>query len=1075
MTTKKQRLKREVAKAVGAGKVVALETVDFNDPNRPKACLEVDFPILPVNALAAIEASSGGTKKPIYQLSKWWARRQPSVFRALLIAAATKAPDDSSHAAKLVWDNYYANHQKRGAFKHLKVADIFMGGGTTLVEGSRLGMQMIGNDLNPVAWFVVKQALADVDLDEVKKLLADIEAEVKPQIMPYYYCDGPEGEKGTWTHLPTNKTMPAGFDPLAIPRDERKDYRYEGPEVIYTFWAKHGPCQVTGCGHRTPIMARTVMAVKTISVKHWDHSCGQCGGAFHIEEKEARMAPDVPLYVVPTEYPYSILDPKRGATCPHCGHIELVNLGKPKNPKKKVAMSLLVLPQWLAGEAKQDATGAPYGGSAQDDTASTARWNQARAEKIRLLEVRGTLPDEVTDPQTGITFSPKIGMVPKQAHYACAACGTVQDVLTTVKATGKTGPMAAYAVQGYAPKRNAAKKPYSGRFFAAYDGAHARQYDAAFAEWEARKDADLKDYWPHSELPYGFMTHHLQGGVPNHGFTHWWTMFNPRQLLVHAQLLKAIVEVGDYEWKTREYVLAAYQQYLRNQSLFTLWNTQADQLEPMFSNNNYHPKSTVVENCVFAKYGRGNWNACVKSLEETVIWKTNPWETTAKSNLERSHTNVASGISGKSEKTWPGDSVGNVGVFQGSSTDLAHASTNSLDLVITDPPFGGLLHYSELADFFYVWLRLALKDKYPDYFTADYTPKSLEVVANSAREPEDPDGFYQRLLTQSWREAHRALKPGGILAFTFHHSEDEPWVAVLESLFDAGFYLAATYPIRSDETKGKGEFGSKTIEYDIIHVCRKRTEEPKPVSWGRMRREVMADVRQLQAMLQNHAKEGLPAADIQVIRRGKALEYFSRHYGKVYVDEGRTISVREALIGINQLIDENINQGKEPPPVNAEPITRQFLHVFGSATEIKRDQLQKFLRGTTATSDDFVQRGWCFEAKKVFTRTNPLDFARDWQGKQKRRLVSDFDQALVLIGACFDNSGINASDTLKNENFKPHVALKPLLEWLQKHDPDQTTRNAASRALSIFVTWQAKQRSQHVQTSLFGDDGEYGL
>ena len=55
-------------------------------------------------------------------------------------------------------------------------------------------MQMFGNDLNPVAWFVVKQELANVDLEQVKKLLADIEAEVKPQIMPYYYCDGPEGE-----------------------------------------------------------------------------------------------------------------------------------------------------------------------------------------------------------------------------------------------------------------------------------------------------------------------------------------------------------------------------------------------------------------------------------------------------------------------------------------------------------------------------------------------------------------------------------------------------------------------------------------------------------------------------------------------------------------------------------------------------------------------------------------------------------------------------------------------------------------------------------------------------------------
>jgi adenine-specific DNA methylase len=113
-----------------------------------------------------------------------------------------------------------------------------------------------------------------------------------------------------------------------------------------------------------------------------------------------------------------------------------------------------------------------------------------------------------------------------------------------------------------------------------------------------------------------------------------------------------------------------------------------------------------------------------------------------------------------------------------------------------------------MADFFYVWLRLALKNSYPLEFTPEYTPKTLEAVANSARQPGpgEADAFYQRLLTQAWREAHRVLKPGGTLAFTFHHSEDDPWVAVLESLFDAGFYLEATYPIRSDETKGEGEF-----------------------------------------------------------------------------------------------------------------------------------------------------------------------------------------------------------------------------------------------------------------------------
>ena len=145
------------------------------------------------------------------------------------------------------------------------------------------------------------------------------------------------------------------------------------------------------------------MAVKTLSVKYWEQTCAKCGNDFHVEENAARMAPDVPIYVAPNEYPTSVLDPKRGVVCPHCNHAAMVKLGKGKN--KKVELSLLVHPQWLAGSAKTDLNGESFGGSAQDDAAATTRWNLERAKKIRLLEVRGQLPDTVTCPETKVTFN----------------------------------------------------------------------------------------------------------------------------------------------------------------------------------------------------------------------------------------------------------------------------------------------------------------------------------------------------------------------------------------------------------------------------------------------------------------------------------------------------------------------------------------------------------------------------------------------------------------------------------------------------------------------------------------------
>ncbi|MBW4553278.1 MAG: DUF1156 domain-containing protein [Aphanocapsa sp. GSE-SYN-MK-11-07L] len=459
--TKKERLAEEVAKAVGAGRAVAVETVDFSDPNRPKTCLEVDFPILPINQIATIEGNAG---KPIYQMSKWWARRRSSVFRAMLLAASMKAPDDPAEAAKAVWDVYYANHQKKGALSHLKVADIFMGGGTTVVEGSRLGMQMFGCDLNPVAWFVVKNELAQVDIEEVKALLADIETEVKPQIMPFYACDCPRGHKGKWSQISTDQVVSEEFDPLALTPEQRKNYRYQGPEIIYVFWAKHGPCSIRECGHRTPIMSSPVMAVKILTVKAWeDRECDQCGGVFDKERDEARMAPGVPLVVAEDEKPYAILDEDKMVICPHCEHRQnskgMVNQ-KWKN--KKVSLHLLVHPEWLAGSPKTAPDGTEYGGSVTDSPEATIAWNRERATTMKLIELRGQLHEEITCPETGDVFKTdqrggtipyRLGeegkLKPVKGAFVCKSptCGQEHDVLKSIQASHKSAQAAAYAIQ----------------------------------------------------------------------------------------------------------------------------------------------------------------------------------------------------------------------------------------------------------------------------------------------------------------------------------------------------------------------------------------------------------------------------------------------------------------------------------------------------------------------------------------------------------------------------------------------------------------------------------------------------
>jgi hypothetical protein len=128
-------------------------------------------------------------------------------------------------------------------------------------------------------------------------------------------------------------------------------------------------------------------------------------------------------------------------------------------------------------------------------------------------------------------------------------------------------------------------------------------------------------------------------------------------------------------------------------------------------------------------------------------------------------------------------------------------------------------------------------------------------------------------------------------------------------------------------TNYSGDVSGRFLELAVLSSPPGRLAEPQPISWARLRRQITDDVRRIKNLLSQHQKEGLPAADLQVIKRGKALEYFSRHYGKVYVEQGRDFTIREALAGINFLLDDDTSTagGPEVPPLERGAIHAPVL------------------------------------------------------------------------------------------------------------------------------------------------------
>ena len=1176
------------------GKAVKVRVPDFSVANRPKTCLEVDFPIPQINELSSLEGNAG---KPIYQMSKWWARRRSSVFRAMLIAAAMEAPsliDEQGHVildengvpvpdreqvAGMIWDHYYANHQKAGNFTGLKVLDCFMGGGTTLVEGSRLGFQVAGVDLNPVAWFVVKNELACTDPREVSKLFDKIEAEVKPAIQPFYVTECPRGHVGRWfrisepnetgQHDPSkDELMPDDFDPITLSPKDRKAYRYDGPEVIYTFWAKHGQCTKPGCGHRTPVFRTPVMAEKKLGVKYIALTCKEsgCKTAFHAELGEARMAPAAERVVLDTEEPFTALsqpfaqrlldydkgvkedkvlrtaelvemvDDEPGLCCPRCGKFagqfvrDVLNAHKaatrladrtkkslrilpPRNGVKPVYSYLLVDPTWIKGSRGFDGQ-EELGGHPDASVEATTQWYEERLENLKLIEVRGriklaedtsalaadaeALPelddeedetsedgDDADDADRksfglprfivmpdGRKIDTRKGTIPKKSHFTCGKCGKTQHLNEATEESKHAACLAAYAVHCYCATCNEHQHVYSGRSFVHSRLLDNRRLILAEREWEDRRANDLKDQWPIEELPETYMTHHANFALPRQGYTHWWKMFNTRQLLLHSSILKAITQSSQFNASVQDQVIGGFLQSLNFVNSLVSFNVQRDHNNQLFANNNFRPKDTPVDVAPFGQFGNGNFYSGRGNVCSGLEWAKKPWEVAPKKVRDQT-----------GEKRFAlEDALGKCTseLHCSSSSDLSYLESKAFDLVITDPPFGDNVFYSDLSNFFYAWLRLPMLSRRPDLFTQTQTPNALEALAPRLLPATEANDHYRLRLTACWSEACRVLKDSGIMAFTFHHSEDSQWAIVLDSLFDAGFLLEQTFPIASDEQKGKGgQFGAKGTEHDIIHVCRKRLEDPTPVSWPKMRQWVKAELARLKPLLAAYKKRQLSTADIRLILRGKALEFYSKHYGQVFAIGGdgqrESLTIQTALAGINQLLDEDSDDAAILPPSTIHPVAYAYLRLFGTKPKMTAENVKKSLYSTTIKQRDLEDRGWVRQQGREVHAIPILDRFEVARNRPRKEMKTELDQAQFLIGGVISKEvDLEAELTKDTWMVSPYVAA--VLDWYGKFSPDTRVAESAKLASEILHRTKEKLREKvefvDRQQKLFDTEGD---
>ncbi|MFD2262814.1 DUF1156 domain-containing protein [Lacibacterium aquatile] len=232
-------------------------------------------------------------------------------------------------------------------------------------------------------------------------------------------------------------------------------------------------------------------------------------------------------------------------------------------------------------------------------------------------------------------------------------------------------------------------------------------------------------------------------------------------------------------------------------------------------------------------------------------------------------------------------------------------------VISSDPPYYDNIGYADLSDFFFCWLKPAIRPVYPDLFEVLATPKTEELVATPYRHggKEAAELFFLEGMSRAI--ANMAMQSSdhypAAIYYAFKQSEvaqdgisSTGWATFLQAVVQAGYAVVGTWPLRTEMANRMIASGTNALANSVVLVCRKKESTAETITRAEfiraLKRELPPAISELQAA--NIAPADMPQSAI-----GPGMGVFSR-YKAVLESDDNPMSVKTALQLINKELDE---------------------------------------------------------------------------------------------------------------------------------------------------------------------------